>query len=317
MSSAKVDPVCPRSTTVAHPHCPQNHSLVPNILLSAPDDDLKDVDEDRIDTTAYLTQCVLILTGAESDESIAKVLSNHIPDLYGYVAVLQELRDNPDATDQCANAFKLLKRCISSVIIERVGAKGAFKVLRQILLLHQRGVTVVGQHDLELKPSNFIDGMKYVANQLKGSPKQKNAGFFEQLGSSLTESFVLVKYWLSSSITAGQRRESWDTMELLCQILAENIRQGRVESGELGFCLHSFIVVILDPYNRKICPMALDSLKAVLGVLFSKHTKAAVIDGAISVLRKLILALLQTHQRALQRLSIACDKSEFCEGSRL
>lgn len=285
-------------------------SLIPNILLSASDDGPENgSDIERIDATKYLTECVLILTGVDSDENVAKVLCNHISDLYAFVAVLAE---NGDATEECENAFKLLKRCVSSVHIERTGAKGAFLVLRHILLLHRKGISVVGLGNIELTSMSFIEGMKYVSKQLKAPPSnRKEASFLEQLGSSMTESMVLVKYWLSSSCTKRQREDSWETMALLSEILAESIEQGKIEAGELGFCLHSFIVIILDPTNYDICPSVLKSLKSVLGVLCSSNqTKGTLADGAISILQKLSLALLQIHQRALRKLYTGCHKGE-------
>ncbi len=54
-------------------------SLVPNILLSASDDGPTNIeDEERIDASKLLTDCVVILTGADSDETKAKVLTSHI-----------------------------------------------------------------------------------------------------------------------------------------------------------------------------------------------------------------------------------------------
>merc|ERR1712194_541880 len=109
-----------------------------------------------------------------------------------------------------------------------------------------------------------------------------------------TECIVLVKYWLSTSLTGEQREDSWGTFSLLCDILTENIQHGRIKSGECGFCLHSFIVIISSPNNHDIFPLVLESLKAVLGTLFSEGT---LVDGVIAVLHKLSLALLQAHQR--------------------
>ena len=222
------------------------------------------------------------------------------------------LAENGVATSECEQAFKFLKRCVSSVHIERTGAKGAFLVLRHILLLHRRGISIVGMDNILVSSSTFIKGIKYVASQLKASSSnRKQATFLEQLGSSMTESFVLVKYWLSSSVTASQRRESWATLALLCDILVEHIQSGEVESGELGFCLQSFIALVLEPANIEICPLVLDSLKAVLKALFSNSTKETLADGAIAVVHKLSLALLQTHQRAYEKLYTACDYSEL------
>ena len=221
------------------------------------------------------------------------------------------MAENGDATLQCEHAFKFLKRCVSSVHIERMGAKGAFLVLRHILLLHRHGISVVGLNNIELTSSSFIDGMKYVSKQLKApSSNRKQATFLEQLGSSMTESIVLVKYWLSSSRTSRQRKESWGTLSLLFDICVENIASGRVESGELGFCLQSFIAILLDPTNNEICPLVLESLKAVLGVLFSNTTKETLLDGAITVIHKLSLALLQIHQKARERLYSVCVSSK-------
>jgi len=286
-------------------------SLIPNILLSASDEDpVNGSDNERIDTTKYLNECVLILKRLDRDGDVAKVLCNHICDLYGFVAVLAE---NGDATEECENAFKLLKRCVSSVHIERTGAKGAFLVLRHILLLHRKGISVVGLDKIELSSASFIEGMKYVSKQLKAPlSNRKQGSFLEQLGSSMTESIVLVKYWLSSSLTARQRENSWGTMSLLWDILVENIQHGEIEFGELGFCLHSFIAIILDPRNNDICPLVLESLKSILGVLFASATNFTLVSGTNAVLRKLSLALLQIHQRAFQRLYTKCDTAFCC-----
>ena len=281
--------------------------LIPNILLSSSNcDSLSDSNNQSINSMKYLTECVLILTGLDNDETVAKVLRNHISDLYGYVAVLAE---EGEAASPCENAVKLLKRCVSSVHIERTGAKCSFLVLRHILLLHRTGMSVVGLSNIELTSKSYIDGIKYVSNQLKGQSKRKQGSFLEELGSSLTESIIIVKYWLSSSQTARQREESWGTLSLLCEILIEYIVNGTLESGELRFCLHSFISVILDPTNTVLCPVVLSSLEDVLGALFSIAAKKYVLD-VISVIRKLGLALIQIHQRAYDKLSRTCESSE-------
>jgi hypothetical protein len=281
--------------------------LIPNILLSSSNcDSLSDSNNQSINSMKYLTECVLILTGLDNDETVAKVLRNHISDLYGYVAVLAE---EGEAASPCENAVKLLKRCVSSVHIERTGAKCSFLVLRHILLLHRTGMSVVGLSNIELTSKSYIDGIKYVSNQLKGQSKRKQGSFLEELGSSLTESIIIVKYWLSSSQTARQREESWGTLSLLCEILIEYIVNGTLESGELRFCLHSFISVILDPTNTVLCPVVLSSLEDVLGALFSIAAKKYVLD-VISVIRKLGLALIQIHRRAYDKLSRTCESSE-------
>lgn len=155
--------------------------------------------------------------------------------------------------------------------------------------------------------------MKYVAKQLKAPSNGKESSFLVQLGSSMTESVVLVKYWLSSSQTKHQREQSWKTMALLSDILSELILSGKIEAGELGFCLHSFMAMLLDPENDDICPQVLESLAAVLEALFSKSTKETLVVGSMAVLHKLSLALLETHQRAHEHLYAVCESSE-CNG---
>jgi hypothetical protein len=282
--------------------------LIPNILFASSDEKSMNNDGQRIDATKYLTECVLILTGNDTDHLVAKVLCNHIKDLYGYVAVLAE---DGDATFECENAFKLLKRCVSTVEIEKTGARCCFLVLRHILLLHRKGISIVGRGDIKLSSTSYIEGMKYVSKQLKASSTRKDGFYLEQLGSSLTETIVITKYWLSSSQTSRQREESWSTMSLLCDILIEYIGNGTVESGELGFSLHSFIAIILDPTNVGICSLVLSSLNAVLGALFSTNTKEDLVMDVITVLHKLSLALIQTHQRAYERLYLTCASSEL------
>jgi len=282
--------------------------LIPNILFASSDEKSMNNDDQRIDATKYLTECVLILTGNDTDHLVAKVLCTHIKDLYGYVAVLAE---DGDASFECENAFKLLKRCVSTVEIEKTGARCCFLVLRHILLLHRKGISIVGRGDIKLSSTSYIEGMKYVSKQLKASSTRKDGFYLEQLGSSLTETIVITKYWLSSSQTSRQREESWSTMSLLCDILIEYIGNGTVESGELGFSLHSFITIILDPTNVGICSLVLSSLNAVLGALFSTNTKEDLVMDVITVLHKLSLALIQTHQRAYERLYLTCASSEL------
>ena len=229
--------------------------------------------------------------------------------LYAVVAVLGE---NGEAALECENAMKLLKRCMTAQNIERSGARSAFLVLRHILLLHRRGISVVGLGDIELTSASFINGMKYLSKQLRGaSTKRKDMSFFEQLGNSMTECIVLVKYWLSASHTERLREEAWATLALLCDILSETILSGKIEPGELGFCLHAFIGILLDPQNGVICPSVLESLKAVLQALFSNTIKQALVDGVIAVLHKLTLALLQTHQTAYEKLYSTCESGKW------
>ena len=278
--------------------------LIPFILLHSSDDKTG-----RDDATRYLTECVLTLTGFDSDENRAKVLRNHISDIYGFVAVLAE---NEDATLQCQNAFNLLKRCVSSVHIERTGAECASLVLRHILLLHRKGISVVGLGRIELDATSAIEGMKYVAKQLKTSSKQRQSSFLHHLGSSMTESIVLAKYWLSASHTACQREASGATLSLLWDVLVEHIQAEEIEHEELGFCLHSFVSVMLDQNNKNLCnDVIFPSLKKVLTVLFSKYTKETLVSDVNSVLIKLCLALLQVHQRSYVYLLVACESSEL------
>ena len=126
----------------------------------------------------------------------------------------------------------------------------------------------------------------------------------------MTECIVMVKYWLSESQTVRQREESWATLALLWDVLTENIQTENIESGELGFCLHSYVSVILDPNTEDLCTETFKSLKKVLTVLFSNHIKESLMDDAMPVLMKLSLALLQVHQRAYENLYISCDSSE-------
>lgn len=278
--------------------------LIPFILLHSSDDKTG-----RDDATSYLTECVRTLTGFDSDENRAKVLRNHISDIYGFVAVLAE---NEDATLQCQNAFNLLKRCVSSVHIERTGAECASLVLRHILLLHRKGISVVGLGRIELDATSAIEGMKYVAKQLKTSSKQRQSSFLHHLGSSMTESIVLAKYWLSASHTACQREASGATLSLLWDVLVEHIQAEEIEHEELGFCLHSFVSVMLDQNNKNLCnDVIFPSLKNVLTVLFSKYTKETLVSDVNSVLIKLCLALLQVHQRSYVYLLVACESSEL------
>ncbi len=277
--------------------------LVPNILLHSSGEM-----NGGNDPTNYLTECVLILTGLDNDENVAKVLRSHISYLYAFVALLA---DNEDATLQCQNAFNLLKRCVSSVHIEKTGAERASLVLRHILLLHRKGISVVGLGRIELDATSAIEGIKYVSNQLKTSSKPRQSSFLKHLGSSMTESIVLVKYWLSASQTLRQREESCATLSLLWEVLVELIHTEEIELGELGFCLHSFVSVILDPKNKDLCSdVIFPSLKKVLTVFFFKHANETLVGNIKPLLIKLSLALLQIHHRSYNTLFVACDSSE-------
>lgn len=81
--------ICPAKVLLTKKSPNPVFSLIPNILLSASDgSSASGCDEERLDTTKYLTECVIILREVDSDENVAKVLINHIADLYGFVAVL-------------------------------------------------------------------------------------------------------------------------------------------------------------------------------------------------------------------------------------
>jgi hypothetical protein len=58
----------------------------------------------------------------------------------------------------CDNACSHLTRRISETHIQRDGAKQAFMILRGILKLHAIGISVAGQKQLHLTPTNFIEG---------------------------------------------------------------------------------------------------------------------------------------------------------------
>src|SRR5210317_1506284 len=141
----------------------------------------------------YLSECALILTEAASDESIAKILRNEIAAICGYIFIFYD--SLPNESD---SAMEMFKRCVSSKHIEKDGAKNAHRVLRHMLVLRRRGVSVVGNPELDLNPKTFINGMKMISKQLqKTSRSGGNASFLEYAGSSMTECIVIAKYWLS------------------------------------------------------------------------------------------------------------------------
>ena len=80
---------------------------------------------------------------------------------------------------------------IKCAYIERTGAKCSFLVLRHILLLHRKGISVIGLGNIALASKSYIEGIKYVSKQLKGPSNRIQGSFLEQLGSSLTESIAI------------------------------------------------------------------------------------------------------------------------------
>ena len=257
----------------------------------------------------YLSECALILTEAASDESIAKVLRREIAAICGYIFIFYD--SLPTESD---SAMEMFKRCVSSKHIEKDGAKNAHRVLRHMLVLCRKGVSVVGSPALKLDSKTFIDGMKMISKQLQRTSRsgEKLASFLEYAGSSMTECIVIAKYWLSSSLTVRQREESWRVFELLCTILKETLHDHTISYSELGFALNAFITVMLDENNCKLLPSMLDSLKSVLESLFHESTKTALVEGVLPTLRKLCLALLQVHERTFLSFYSKCNSSLTC-----
>lgn len=253
----------------------------------------------------YLSECALILTDAKSDESIAKILRREIAAICGYIFIFCD--SLPNESD---SAMEMFKRCVSSKHIEKDGAKNAHKVLRHMLVLRRKGVSVVGNPTFDLDSKTFIDGMKMISKQLQRSPKNgEKANFLDCAGSSITECVVIAKYWLSSSQTVTQREESWRVFELLCTILEETLRDGTISSSELAFAFNAFIAVVLDENNSKLLPSILDSLKRVLESLFKESTNLDLVEGVLPALRKLCLALLKVHERAFVSFYSKCNSS--------
>ena len=142
--------------------------------------------------------------------------------------------------------------------------KNAHKVLRHMLVLRRKGISVVGSPALELDSKTFIDGMKMISKQLQRTSRSgEKASFLEYAGSSITECIVIAKYWLSSSMTVRQREDSWRVFELLCTILKETLRDDTISYSELGFALNAFIIVILDENNSKLQGLA-DTFQPVI-----------------------------------------------------
>ena len=256
----------------------------------------------------YLSECALILTDASSDESIAKVLRREIAAICGYIFIFYD--SLPNESD---SAMEMFKRCVSPKHIEKDGAKNAHRVLRHMLVLRRKGVSVVGSPALELDSKTFIDGMKMISKQLQRTSRSgEKASFLEYAGSSMTECVVIAKYWLSSSLTIRQREDSWRVFELLCTILKETLQDETISYSELGFALNAFITVMLDPNNSKLLPSILDSLKSVLESLFHESTKTDLVEGVLPTLRKLCLALLQVHERTFLSFYSKCNSSLTC-----
>lgn len=256
----------------------------------------------------YLSECALILTDAKSDESIAKILRREIAAICGYIFIFFD--SLPNESD---SAMEMFKRCVSSKHIEKDGAKNAHKVLRHMLVLRRKGVSVVGSPPLDLDSKTFIDGMKMISKHLQRP--QNNAekiSFLECAGSSMTECVVIAKYWLSSSLTVTQREDSWRVFELLCTILEETLRDDTISNSELRFAFNAFIVIMLDENNSKLLPSILGSLKYVLESLLQESTNLGLIEGVLPTLRKLCLALLKVHERAFVSFYSKCSSSLTC-----
>lgn len=256
----------------------------------------------------YLSECALILTGAENDESIAKVLRRDIAAICGYIFIFHD--SMPNESD---SAMEMFKRCVSPKHIEKDGSKNAHRVLRHMLVLRRTGVSVVGSPTLDLDSKTFIDGMKMISKQLQRTSRNgEKLSFLEYAGSSMTECVVIAKYWLSSSLTVTQREDSWRVFELLCTILEENLHDDTISCSELGFSFNAFITVMLDENNSKLLPTILDSLKCVLGSLFHESAKSDLLEGVLPTLRKLCLALLQVHERSFKSFYTKCNSSLRC-----
>lgn len=256
----------------------------------------------------YLSECALILTGAENDESIAKILRRDIAAICGYIFIFHD--SMPNESD---SAMEMFKRCVSPKHIEKDGSKNAHRVLRHMLVLRRTGVSVVGSPALDLDSKTFIDGMKMISKQIQRTSRNgEKLSFLEYAGSSMTECVVIAKYWLSSSLTITQREDSWRVFELLCTILEENLHDGTISYSELGFAFNAFITIMLDENNSKLLPTILDSLKCVLGSLFHESSKSDLVEGVLPTLRKLCLALLQVHERSFKSFYSKCNSSLRC-----
>lgn len=328
------------STLTIHIFC---SSLVPIVLLSAGSESDSTAEEERFGAKQYLDEVTVIVQDAASDEAVAKVLryvpcfepqrllsfasafhwltqcwlytplypnSHHICDIFGYVFSLQSDAYNTDVQDSCDEAVKLLQRCISDGHIQREGARQSHLVLRRILKLYSLGISVVGVGEVDLTPKAFIEGMKCVSKSIMKKATPCNKSFLSPAGSSLTEIFILSKYWLSASATLRRRESAWRTFSLLCDVLQEHIQEGAIQPNELSFCFHSFIYIMLDPQNKPICPSILESLKDVLSVLFSdlaSEPKKSLVEGVVNTLQKLCLALLQIHETTFHSFSKKCN----------
>jgi len=202
----------------------------------------------------------------------------------------------------------MLQRSLATLRIQKTAAKGAFVALRHMLLLRQTGIHVVGISNIEATSETYLTGMKHLSTLIKSSSpsSRKNANFLEMMGSCMTECVVLVKYWLSCSVSARQRQQTYDTFSLLVSILHDGIANNSVTSSDVGFFLHSFVVIFLDPEMAEILPSVFESLGETLKAMFSDPS-GAIVSGSMAVLHKLTLALLQIHQRACQRLFSVCS----------
>ena len=209
------------------------------------------------------------------------------------------------------NAINMLQRSLATLRIQKTAAKGAFVALRHMLLLRQTGIYVVGINNIDATSETYLTGMKHLSTLIKSSPSsRKNANFLEMMGSCMTECVVLVKYWLSSSISARQRQETYDTFSLLVSILHDGIANNSVTSSDVGFCLHSFVVIFLDPENAEILPSVFESLGETLKAIFADPS-GSIVSGSMAVLHKLTFALLQIHQRAYHRLFSVCIAGKY------
>eukprot|EP00804_Cyclotella_cryptica_P000562 CCRYP_009970-RE/>CCRYP_009970-RE protein AED:0.07 eAED:0.07 QI:22/1/1/1/1/0.88/9/1092/3640 len=278
--------------------------LIPIILLTESNE--TPARDDPINTSQYISDFTEILIESTSDESFAKILRHHICDIYSFIFVLRS-DTNHEVHNLCDNAYSHLTRRISETHIQRDGAKQAFMILRRILKMHAIGIPLVGQNQVHLTPTKFIEGIKSVCKHIT---KSSNIAFLESAGSSMTELFIVSGFWLSSSGTSVRQREKfWKPISLLCNILQDYLREATIAPQEVCFCIRFFITIVLDPANQVICPSILVSLKEILCTLFFDTGDKSLAGEITATIHKLCLALLTVHRRSFLDFWSKCNSS--------
>jgi hypothetical protein len=260
---------------------------------------------------------LLIGNDAEAESCVKRMVHCHIHDIqaFGYA-----MTHSDEATHIRIghDMLKLVASSVSESVVQSQRKKKAHVVVRRLLELS--GKCRVFTSILPSSKQAYFDAIKTFVKDVcshndpkRGNLLKNNKGDpFLSLGASYTSFFILASHWLGTAWLHSDRLQRWQTIDLLCDFVIQQIQRNEPDCSQLGFCFHILLEVIVNPSNAPFVHLrALDRLSDILSETLSTLDQLLGAELPL-VLKRIICTCFHVHEVG-QRLFLSSCRSKWRE----